>query len=89
MTLLKHEKTADGTPMLPLKLEKLRRIALIGPGLDLHGGDMQGPYSGEADCISVQDALLARVMNLVLGLAQWVRKNWRISDGTELPQIAS
>eukprot|EP01045_Picozoa_sp_COSAG04_P021204 COSAG04_NODE_2257_length_4433_cov_2.916244_2_plen_473_part_00 len=60
MTLLKHEKTADGTPMLPLKLDKLRRIALIGPGLDLHGGDMQGPYSGEADCISVQDALLAR-----------------------------
>lgn len=60
MTLLKNANDTHGKPTLPLQEAKYRRIALIGPGLDLHGGDMQGPYSGQANVSSVLDALLAR-----------------------------
>jgi beta-glucosidase-like glycosyl hydrolase len=49
-----------GHPMLPLREGQHKKIALIGPGLDLHGGDMQGPYSGQANVTSILDALRLR-----------------------------
>jgi hypothetical protein len=64
MTLLKNDLDGSagvaGSPVLPLRKGLYRKIALIGPGLDLHGGDMQGPYSGQANVTSVLDALRAR-----------------------------
>jgi beta-glucosidase-like glycosyl hydrolase len=64
MTLLKNSNNSHGVPTLPLREAQLQRsvtkVALIGPALDLHGGDMQGPYSGQANVSSVLDALLAR-----------------------------
>ena len=65
MTLLKNlpdpstRDTAKST--LPLRpVAAYRKIALVGPAVAATGGDMQGPYSGEANVTSIQAALFAR-----------------------------